>query len=201
MLRELLTIVYVWRRWGFRHKWTSWCHRLWDSNLNCLFWALHHNISSAFSPIHPILSALMKRELSFDSGYESLPQRREAEKRKSESLSSNPDPTPTHSYTSSAEKQNQTHSPRQRPISFWHLAWGSRIEIHILPLFMQSNILIFLDLESNCSHFSSHHTTQSIFVNQIVKNKRPTAPFLKQEAEAGEGKKGVGKSLSVPLIV
>ena len=96
------------------------------------------------------------------------------QKRGKASLSSNPDPIPTHSYTSSAEKQNQTHSPR--PIFFWHLAWGSRIETHILPLFMQSNILIFLDLESNCSHFSSHHTTQNIFVNQIVNNTRTTPP-------------------------
>lgn len=80
MLRELLTIVYIWRRWGFRHEWTSRCRRLWDSNLNCLSWALHHNTSSAFSPIHPTLSALMKRELSFDSGYESLSQRREGRK-------------------------------------------------------------------------------------------------------------------------
>lgn len=80
MLRELLTIVYIRRCWGFRHKWTSWCHRLWDCNLNCLSWTLHHNISSAFSPIHPILSALMKRELSSDSGCESLPQRREGRK-------------------------------------------------------------------------------------------------------------------------
>ena len=48
----------------------------------------------------------MKRELSFDSGYEILPQRREGRK---VGVFLHPDPTPTHSYTSSAEKQNQTH--------------------------------------------------------------------------------------------
>ena len=64
---------------------------------------------------------------------------------------------------------------------------------------MQSNILIFLDLERNCSHFSSHHTSQRIFVNQIVNNTRITAPFLRQEE--GEGKKDVRKSLSAPLRV
>lgn len=130
MLRKLLTIFYLWRRWGSRHRKTFLMPQAmgFQSKLpvlspppQYLFCFLTQPSSTFCSKEERAGLWLMLWKSAPEKGRQG---RGWAEERVSGSLSSSPQ---SHTYPlrhSSAEKQNQTYPPRQRLISFWNLVWG-----------------------------------------------------------------------------